>query len=111
VRIGQIRPDVVKALAQTAAVRSQGRRVAAAIRDEARRRAPKRTGALRKSIKVTAHRGSDTGGIPYHTVDAIWYAGFVEFGTINAAAKPFLRPAADAYARGDIQAKPPRKRG
>jgi len=58
-------------------------RVKARIRDEAKLRAPVRTGYLRDSIAVTAD------GV----VVAAPYARYPEFGTRYMAARPYLRPA------------------
>ena len=58
-------------------------RVKARIRDEAKLRAPVRTGFLRSSIVVTED-GVEAGA---------YYAGYVEFGTRYMAPRPYLRPA------------------
>ena len=65
--------------------------------DEAKRLAPYRTGELRDSIAYDLEDGNDTlseGTVGPKGAD-VFYGGFVEFGTKNAPAKPYLRPAAD----------------
>lgn len=82
----QIKEGVGPALAKTTADRVAG---------EARIRCPVRTGALRDSIRVRKQRGRDS-----YTVAAgsreVFYAKFVEWGTVNTAAQPFLLPAAES---------------
>lgn len=56
------------------------------ITEAAKAQAPVETGELRDSIVI---EGTDV-----HVTAP--YAGFVEFGTINVPAQPYLRPAADA---------------
>lgn len=107
-RVGPIRPEVIQALTDLPQVRSQVRRVAAAIRDDARRRAPKDTGVLRKSIYVTTDREPGTRIRIAKVVIGAFYGRFIELGTVDQPARPFLRPAADAYRRGDVSPKPPR---
>lgn len=92
-------------------VRSQVRRVAAAIRDDARRRAPVETGALRKSITVTSTRDRQTKNRIARVVVGAFYGRFIELGTEDQPPRPFLRPAADAYTRGEVTPKAPRPRG
>jgi HK97 gp10 family phage protein len=71
--------------------------VADDIAGEARRLAPVRTGQLRDSITTrrTVRKGEegDTVRVEANT----YYAQFVELGTRNMAARPFLRPAAARY--------------
>lgn len=79
----EIRPQVDREL----------ERAAEAGAEDARRRVPVDTGRLRDSIKVArtangARYGSD--------VD---YALFVEFGTVDTPAQPFLRPGLDDVAK------------
>jgi HK97 gp10 family phage protein len=60
---------------------------------------PVRTGALRASIQVAAPSATPTGpaGMRSITVSAgMFYAPFIEFGTRYMAARPYLRPAAEA---------------
>lgn len=62
--------------------------IADQVAEDARRLAPVETGELRSSIVVTGN-GGDTISIEAHTD----YAAFVELGTSNMDAQPFLRPA------------------
>ena len=69
------------------------------IRDDAKQRAPKRTGKLRRSIK--AKRGKKRGKLfstAFAAVDVkvARYAYLVEYGTRHSAPKPYFRPAVDA---------------
>lgn len=64
-----------------------------AVLDAARQKAPVLTGALRDSLEEIE---DPDGGVLVGT--DIPYAPFVEFGTSNMAAEPFLRPAADSAA-------------
>ena len=69
---------------------------------EAKRLAPRRTGALRKSI--AAVKGRDPRPEMRSVVVGFKkpgrrYAHLVEFGTSRAAAQPFLRPALDTQAK------------
>jgi len=86
-------------------------RAAEAVATEARRLAPKRTGALRRSIR--AHHQRRFPGLKLRELEAaagtdMWYAHMVEWGTAphklrkgaqrphpGARAKPFMRPAVD----------------
>lgn len=101
-RHSRIRPEVVAALTQTREVKAQVRRVAVAIRDDARRLAPKRTGALRRSIKVENVYDPVTGKVEYRVgwdKRIAFYGPLVELGTEHAPAQPHLRPAADKFRR------------
>lgn len=70
------------------------------IRDEARKRVAKRTRNLEKSIK-TIKRKAERNQIKFTVTPAKgrsekydgWYAHFIEFGTVNQPAQPFMRPA------------------
>lgn len=84
------------------------------LRSEARRRAVKKTGLLRKSLaqKVIVVKKTDTvlgmvgpkRGLKQEVIrdgkhvlsDPVRYAHLVELGTSHSAARPFLRPALDA---------------
>ena len=77
--------------------------IASEITKEAKRRVPKRTGTLRKSLKTKRRRGKP--GQPVSDVIADsgktakndgFYWRFVEYGTQSGmAAQPFMRPAKD----------------
>jgi HK97 gp10 family phage protein len=101
-RHGPISRTVIAALTQTPQVKRQVRAVAAAIRTDARRLAPKKTGALRRSIKVENYYNPETRMVEYRVG---WdrriahYGGLVELGTEDTPARPHLRPAADKYNR------------
>ncbi|MGU7780528.1 HK97-gp10 family putative phage morphogenesis protein [Burkholderia sp. PU8-34] len=77
------------------------------IRDEARARAPKKTGKLRRNIASTSLRqkespGVATAGVRVRTKgkanspNNAFYWRFVELGTQHMKAEPFMRPAFDA---------------
>lgn len=84
------------------------------IQNEAKRRVPKLTGNLSRSIHIGGHEDLNPGGQIINTTGAgvpgpqighssaavyvgtdVVYAGPVEFGTVHMAAQPFLRPAFD----------------
>ena len=65
--------------------------LAEAIAEEARNRAPVRTGRLKRSI-------SAVDGVVY--IDA-FYASFLEDGTSRSAPQPFVRPAIEAVRARD----------
>lgn len=81
---------------------------AVVFRDAVRANAPVRSGLLKRSISVDTVRGSATAGVKFKKVLAkkkgkkgrhksmpyYWY--FLEHGTSNMPAKPFVRPAFDA---------------
>lgn len=96
-------------------LRNATRSAAAVIKDEAVRRAPKRTGKLAKNIVVLTQRtrnGDISSGVHIRgrnprtgnsdnkmkTKDSrnAFYWRFVELGTSDMAAIPFIRPAYDA---------------
>ena len=58
------------------------------VAEKAKRLAPVRTGRLRNSIYWRK-----TGFLGYMVGAAVYYAGFVEFGTRYMRARPYLRPA------------------
>lgn len=66
------------------------------IRDDAKSRAPVDSGTLQKSIKASKTKKSLNASVSAGGGDA-YYAPFVEFGTKNADAQPFLYPAARAH--------------
>lgn len=61
------------------------------LRDEAKRRAPVRTGYLRSNI-TAAKAGKNAADV----ISAAPYAAYVEFGTSKMAPRAHLRPAIDA---------------
>ena len=88
-------------------VRRQGARAGAGVvRDEARRRAPKRSGKLAKNIvavtaKVSENSRATAGGRVRERGKAsdpsnAFYWKFVELGTSKLPPAPFIRPAFDA---------------
>ena len=81
---------------------------AVVFRDAVRANAPVRSGLLKRSVSVDTVRGSATAGVKFKKVPAkkkgkkgkhkampyYWY--FLENGTSNMPAQPFVRPAFDA---------------
>lgn len=99
-RYGPIRREVIAALTQTPTVKRQVRAVAATIRDDARRMAPRRTGALRRSLRVENVYDPRTGMVEYRVgwdKRIAFYGPLVELGTEDSPAQPHLRPAADRF--------------
>lgn len=96
------------------------------VAEEARRRAPvlkdgdprRVMGALSKSVRVMSpnvKQGVVRGGVVAGGKSSVgrgknkvqadaFYAHFVEFGTVNMAAQPFMRPAVDAKTNAAIEA-------
>lgn len=77
--------------------------VAAVFRDDARRRAPVKTGWLRSNIFSGPRRTkipSAVVGVRYKKVPYCWD---VEFGTSRRPAQPFLRTAATSQAEAGLQ--------
>ncbi|WP_175807746.1 HK97-gp10 family putative phage morphogenesis protein [Burkholderia cenocepacia] len=77
------------------------------IRDEARARAPKKTGKLKRNIVSSSLRQKESPGVATAGVRVrskgkedsptnAFYWRFVELGTQNMKAEPFMRPAFDA---------------
>lgn len=101
-----IRPEVLAALSQLPEVTKQTRAVANAIRRDARRLAPKRTGNLRRHIRVERRYDKATRMVTYVVGwDAqAWYGFLVEAGTEHSRPRPHLVPA--AIANGAIAARP-----
>ncbi|HDL7232960.1 TPA: HK97 gp10 family phage protein [Yersinia enterocolitica] len=94
-------------------LRQAARASAAVFREEARRLAPKRTGKLARNIVVMsqrAHPGEAVAGIHIRSKgkaenrNNAFYWRFVELGTSNIAAAPFIRPAFDAKQEEATQA-------
>lgn len=78
----------------------------ALIVKEAIRRAPRRTGALKRSIRISPRGEAGSLGLTGVAIEADTttetgrsYAGFVEFGTSRMKAQPFMRPALRKYAK------------
>lgn len=80
------------------------------IRDESRRRVPKRSRNLEKSIQAIQRKAKE-GQITFTVTPAKgvrqkydgWYAHFIEFGTVKQSAKPFMRPAFESSADKALQ--------
>ena len=68
------------------------------IEEDARQRAPVDTGALRDSLET-----SRAGAASYRVGTPLFYSRFVELGTVHAAAKPFLIPAAEAHTEEAVE--------
>jgi len=85
-------PDFERAVSQGLADLAQD------VKDEAQKRVPVDTGALFNSIDVKQPQGTDP--LEYEVTAGgtsdVDYAAFVEFGTRNAAAQPYMIPAARA---------------
>lgn len=100
-RMGRINSKVIMAaVSQQPKAKKQLRELANAVRDEARRLAPVKTGALRRSIKVVNSYDPVTKTVTYRIgwdKKIAWYGGLVEFGTEKEKAHPHLRPAAYKY--------------
>lgn len=91
-----IRPEVLAAFSQVPEVAKAVRQAANAIRRDARRLAPKRTGNLRKNLAVERVYNRET-RLVYFRVGwspAAWYGWLVESGTEDVAPAPHLVPAA-----------------
>lgn len=78
-------------------VDTTSKRMAEAIRREAARLAPKRTGNLARNIVVEKVNNGRT--VEYHVGwnHRAFYGPYVEFGTADTPARPHLRPASDRY--------------
>jgi HK97 gp10 family phage protein len=99
-KFGRFSPEVLAAISQAPSVKKQVRAAAVEIQKEARRRAPRKTGALRRSIKVVNHYDPATKMVEYRVgwdKRIAFYGPMIEFGTEDTAATPHLRPAADEY--------------
>ncbi|ARL36741.1 HK97-gp10 family putative phage morphogenesis protein [Burkholderia pseudomallei] len=107
--LGDLRADFEK-LAKSHSTKALRRATVAGakvIRDEARARAPKKTGKLRRNIVSAALRQKDapglaTAGVRVRTKGKgdspsnAFYWRFIELGTQHMRAQPFARPAFDA---------------
>ena len=77
------------------------REQAKVVRDDARSRVPVKTGSLQKSIRYSVSKKNVTasihaGGKKVNGINT-FYAQFIEFGTKNKPARPFLYPAGRAH--------------
>lgn len=100
-RMSGFRPEVLAAVTRAPSVKRQVRAVANEIRKEARRRAPKDTGDLRRGIRVDNvldERGQVVFRVGWDKRIA-FYGPLVELGTEDTPAQPHLRPAADQISR------------
>lgn len=89
-------PRALREIANSPEVQAVARDLAEAIRKDARRLAPKRTGNLRRHIVVEEYTDLDTGieGFAVGWDDKGWYGWLVEAGTEDTAPRPHLLPAA-----------------
>jgi HK97 gp10 family phage protein len=97
-QLRNVRPEVITALTRTPEVKRQVRAVANAIRNEARSRAPRNTGALRRSIRVD-NVLDEQGRVVFRVgwdKRIAYYGPLVEGGTNDTRARPHLKPAAEA---------------
>jgi HK97 gp10 family phage protein len=95
-RVGKVRPNVIKALTQVPEIKRQVRVVAREVQKMAKKNAPRQTGALRRSIKV--ENVFERGHVFYRVgwdKRVAFYGPLVELGTEDTPAQPHLRPAAD----------------
>jgi HK97 gp10 family phage protein len=89
-------PRALRDIANSPEVQDEARALAKAIQRDARRLAPKRSGTLRRNIKVEEITDLETGieGYAVGWDDKAWYGWMVENGTEDTAAQPHLGPAA-----------------
>jgi HK97 gp10 family phage protein len=101
-----IRPEVLAALSQLPEVSRRTREVANAIRRDARALAPRRTGNLRRHIRVERRYNRATREVTYAVGwdRQAWYGWMVEAGTEHSRPRPHLVPA--AIANGAIAPRP-----
>lgn len=87
------------------ALRKGMRQGANVVRDEVRAKAPVKTGNLRRKIR-TRERREDADGLRFaiEIPRSAFYGRFIEFGTSRIAAKPFMRPAAEAKTEAAVSA-------
>ncbi|MFO7905802.1 MAG: HK97 gp10 family phage protein [Pirellulaceae bacterium] len=94
----------------TSILRSGLREGAKVVKTAAESKAPIDSGFLRDSIKIkTKKRGNKITAIIGFVEDA-YYGRFLELGTKNMAAQPFLRPAIDENQRQAVDAAKMRMR-
>lgn len=92
-----IRPEVIAALTRVPEIKRQVAAVARQIRDDARVSAPRKTGRLRRSIRVDNVLDPHTGQVVYRVgwdKRIAFYGPFVEEGTHDTVARRHLVPAA-----------------
>lgn len=89
-------PRALRDIANSPEVQSVARDLAEAIKKDARRLAPKRSGNLRRHIVVEEITDLDTGveGFAVGWDDKGFYGWLVEVGTEDTEARPHLVPAA-----------------
>ena len=80
---------------------------AASLSKEMKRRVPKGTGKLKKSIGVVKRKTKDKNLVRFSVAPQNkkggFYARFIEFGTSKMSAKPFMRPAFDAKGEDTVK--------
>ena len=87
------------------ALRKGMRKGANVVRDEARAKAPKKTGNLKRKIRTRERR--EEGGDMRFAVEvprSAFYGRFIEYGTSKMPARPFLRPAAENKTEAAVSA-------
>lgn len=89
-------PEALRDIANSEGPQAEARKLANAIQRDARRLAPKRTGTLRRNIKVEEVTDLKTGieGYAVGWDDRGFYGWMVENGTEDTVARPHLVPAA-----------------
>lgn len=98
--MGRVLDDLPRKLSARLLTRAL-RKGANVLRKEARRRAPKRSGNLRRSIRIRISKAQRRGlagaaGVQVYVSRGAFYGAFLEFGSARQPAHPFLRPAFDA---------------
>ena len=84
-------------------LRTALRNAARPVREKARAKVPRDSGDLRRSIAINAkvdRNGEGFADVGYRR-DQAFYGGFVELGTSQQQARPFLRPALEE-SEGDV---------
>lgn len=80
-------------------VRDAVQNTATVMAGDMARHAPRRTGHLAGSITTERPLRAGAPGQTVRVVARAFYAKFVEFGTRNMRAEPFMRPVANSYRR------------
>jgi HK97 gp10 family phage protein len=95
-------PRALRELANSPGPQEAARRLALAIQRDARRLAPRRTGNLRRNIKVEEITDLSTGveGYAVGWTDDAFYGPFVENGGEHSRPQPHLVPAAIKHGAG-----------